>query len=1026
MNRIELELKLKEIDQSSFQRICDYILSDEGFNVVPYGNCEGVSKTRKGTPDSYILDEKSNSFIFVEYTTQKDNLDDKIISDIEKCLEKSESLNQMKLTKILYFCNSNNISPVTIDSVKRLCSTKTVDFKIYTNLEVCNLLKKHRLILKEMFNDTIFDNEIYSLDEFIYSTKKYKGVDHSFKYYKREEDEEKLISSINNNFITLISGEPGVGKSMLVVQTLKQFEQVVYCINSSNEESIEKLNYLLEKSKDLILFIDDVNEISSFSRLLNSIDMAKKTSSLKIVCTIREYALSKIYNILNKFDYTYKIVRIDRFKDDAIKTILSTNLNICNDKWLERICILSKGNPRLAFMAGKVAIDRGVKNLIDSKTIMREYFTIANSEAINDIINEYYDVLGVIAFLKRTDIEDEDSYKDILTLCKINFNKFKNSITLLRDYELIDIFEDRVLQINDQNLSDFLIEKAFIEKKICTIFDLITKLIVFKKGQIVDSLNIILNIYSSKESRLYLESEIKKSWDYLADKKEIDIFIKVFYLCDTTRALIYCYNIIKNSYKKCSLENINIKVPTDHNDYIEMIFTIARQNNDKDAFNLLLECLDYEEIRNYALGALKRIAILKPELFYNGIVNNDLIFIIKEFSDKIWFQDVLQIIINESLKFDYEFSQYTNDKNILFNHFSLKDTYIGIIQYRNKIWNLTFLLDDEHKYDLLKNYQNHFPQKDSKNIFKNDIKNINVLIESIENVDYVLEKILKVKMLEKFYSFKMKEDALKIHDETDLDLYLLIIDPKDKYLEYSIRKTKHHSDINEFIANSALDEIKKSLVLCDSLLLKDNGLTGKINIFLELLFKGFNAEILTGLLDNDFLSTVSSEIKIQIVKGNYFTGNNDKALEYLFARKEDLVTIECFMEIFNHINENDIDDYLRGIFNDCFERDLVSSEIIFARRIDTLLMFSDNDLDFIDKIQKIFQVMESNKIKAQSWFGLLFNEYCIDKDELIGKFVKCYKLHLLEEIVLYFVTNKLKSHDLQDYVYSISNYDIEF
>lgn len=119
------------------------------------------------------------------------------------------------------------------------------------------------------------------------------------------------------------------------------------------------------------------------------------------------------------------------------------------------------------------------------------------------------------------------------------------------------------------------------------------------------------------------------------------------------------------------------------------------------------------------------------------------------------------------------------------------------------------------------------------------------------------------------------------------------------------------------------------------------------------------------------------------------------------------------MEMFNHINENDIDDYLRDIFNDCFERDLVSSKIIVARRIDTLIMFSTNDLNFIDKIQKVCQVMESNKIKVQSWFDLFFNEYCIAKDELIGKFVKCGKLYLLEEIVLYFVTNKLKSHDFQ-------------
>lgn len=86
MNSVELELKIKNMDSSSFQRICDSILKEKKI-VVSLGNCEGVAKTRKGTPDSYIINKKTKSFSFVEYTIQTNNLKNKIRSDIDKCLK---------------------------------------------------------------------------------------------------------------------------------------------------------------------------------------------------------------------------------------------------------------------------------------------------------------------------------------------------------------------------------------------------------------------------------------------------------------------------------------------------------------------------------------------------------------------------------------------------------------------------------------------------------------------------------------------------------------------------------------------------------------------------------------------------------------------------------------------------------------------------------------------------------------------------------------------------------------------------
>lgn len=68
-------------------------------------------KTTLGTPDSYFV-LPNEKYVFVEYTTQKQNLFKKIKEDLHKCLDIHKTkISHNEIEKIMYFHTSSNIKP---------------------------------------------------------------------------------------------------------------------------------------------------------------------------------------------------------------------------------------------------------------------------------------------------------------------------------------------------------------------------------------------------------------------------------------------------------------------------------------------------------------------------------------------------------------------------------------------------------------------------------------------------------------------------------------------------------------------------------------------------------------------------------------------------------------------------------------------------------------------------------------------------------------------------------------------------
>lgn len=1024
MNRIDLEFKIKEMGSSEFQRLGDCLLEKQGHKIIHFGNCDGKNTTRKGTPDSYYVENDNKSIVFIEYTVQVEQLKGKIHTDIGKCIKKAEKFKSFKLSKILYFTSFDNIDSTILDEAQFLCRNKGIELELISLSSLCSKLYFYKSVIKEIFNCELDGDFFYSLSDFIDYSKNQKGVDYSFKFIRRENDEKIINDSLDNNFITVLYGKAGVGKSMLAIHSLINCADNVLCVRKSNENSLNDIKENIANNNMTILFLDDVNEIASFVRFMQTLT-PEIASKIKIICTVREYALNSLKKVFVKYDYQIGFVEIKKTSNELIEEILKTNLGIKNPAYLKKIVGISKGNARLAIMAGKVAKENGVSVFNDTKSVLKKYFEIANNDKTKELIEENIGVLAIISFLKRVNIEKLSEHKNLFKLFKVTEDKFLESIEALRDNEIISIYEDCVVEIDDQNMSDFIIEDILFERKICSISDLVILTFETNKISLVNSLNILTCVYTSEETNSYVTSEIKKAWNKLEETENIESFIYMFYEADINRALAFFNVKISKGLKLYAGEPEKFEKNYSNCPMVNVLTSICKNHMNDDALKILYLCLDYEKVRDNAFEALIELSNLTPEMFSGNKVNNKVIFEIEKYKTKNWFEFLLLSLLKQGLKFEFESRALSSRNTISIRRLDLHDSFNGILEYRNNLWELAYSLSDKRKYDLIYSFKDTFINKDCVQILNNDLINISRLLKSIVDIDTLGEQLFKLDMLDKINFVKAESSKLKLHSEKLMSKLIFIIDPKDRRLSFDERKNKFQRKVCEFAKNNNTKTIGEYIQVCDLISRRTPNVSWKINNFLNLLLGSLEKETLLKLLDKRLLGKFSYEIKRMILDFNYRIGNGNKVLAILKENQTNEETINMYFSIFDNITNDDISQKTKDLFDTIFSLDLKMNNNC-SRRIDTLYKFCSNDKDFADKLCLIHNIKEIRRNKFNSWIQFLFNEYCFEPNKLVKIFKENNLIDVLEDFILYEASYKSNAYDLNLYVYPIIKFDNNF
>ena len=299
MSLQEVENAISAMNQAAFQELGDLFMISRNRDYSAFvctGSQYGKQKTTKGTPDTFILTHEGK-YIMVEYSTNETKKEKKLIEDFEKCL-KEKGIEKSKLNSIILFANYK-LNKEEVIAIQKYAEETHTPHQIYDGGCLAReLIINHKNLVFSCLGIPVDTGQIVSVDSFIQEYDNAAGaiaspLSNAFLY--REQEVRDIKTGLEEKDFILLHGAPGVGKTKLAIQAISEYckdnpEFHVYCISYKGGELLTDLTCNIDLNENNIVFVDDINRISSFNSIIGFYSSIRK-GKLKIVMTVRDYAL---------------------------------------------------------------------------------------------------------------------------------------------------------------------------------------------------------------------------------------------------------------------------------------------------------------------------------------------------------------------------------------------------------------------------------------------------------------------------------------------------------------------------------------------------------------------------------------------------------------------------------------------------------------------------------------------------------------------------------------------------------------
>lgn len=834
-----LKQKIQQLDAGSFQNLCDEWLFAKGYNNInSLGTHAGTQKTTKGTPDTYFL-SSDNKYIFAEYTVQQSNLVSKIKKDIDKCLDADKTgIPIENISEIIYCHTSSNIKPKDDFRLKNKCKEKGIILTIYGIDAIANdLYNQYRYIAKDFLGVSIDTDQIKDLNNFIktYNSNKLAApIDNKFMF--RDNELKELNCAIECNDVIIISGSAGVGKTKLCLHFSNEYTKnhncKLLCIKDNDLSIYEDLKFYLNNPGNYLLFVDDANQLSGFNHMLQYVTQKKNGYNVKIIASVRDYAVDKLKQEINSVT-AFAEIKVGLFSTEEIESLIKSVYNIDNQIYVERIVNISDGNARLAMLAGRIAIENtSFDSIKDATQIYDTYYSKAISDSGLKDDNKLLITSGVIALVKSIHLDHLESITPILDNKNISDNEFTECIYKLHTLEFVDICNDKAVRISDQCLSNYLLKYIFYDKKLIDLEYVIDVGFSNFRDKLVYSINTLLNIFFNDDLIYFVGNKIKSIWNKMknGDPKHYFEFVKIFHNINPTETLLMIKREIDN-ISAIDIDITKIDTKSDRN-YITVNDDILNLLGDLSDKNLDISLDLFFEY--YLKRPDKYIQFYHTINIYYGIekyshykkYNIQVKFFekLKKYSDN-WNNEFIKLIfldiISDFLKFEFSQTEYSSKKRMQIYNFQLVDS---ANLYRNVIWESLLELvpakiSNNDMCNILKLYGNNCSVINL-NIVENDIVYINKILDKMGQNDSAVKNIIARNIYDKASQKGVKSDKNicdKYFNSDKLKIYDLIERKTDFGKSVSERRSLKEQKLKQYIKEYNQKDIEAIIDICSEL-----------------------------------------------------------------------------------------------------------------------------------------------------------------------------------------------------------------
>ncbi|UWO75023.1 hypothetical protein [Enterocloster asparagiformis] len=1032
-----IKQRILQLDAGSFQNLCDSYLYKIGYsNIVSLGGEAGTRKTTPGTPDTYFI-ALNGKYIFVEYTTQRSGLFAKIKDDLEKCLNTSKTgVPHNKISEIIYCHTSSNLTPSQDSEIKALCEDVGIKLMVIGIDKLAeDIYLFHHNLSRDFLGISISTDQIQSCEDFIkrYNSNRMAApIDTKFLF--REKECKDISDAYLKVDVVILSGSAGTGKTRLAFHYVRNHRDAnnekIYCIHSNALPIYEDLKLFIDSPGNYFLFIDDANQLSGLQHIIRYVTMKSEGYNVKILITVRDYALQKVINDVREIA-SYETINVNVFTDDEIKTLLETSLGILNQDYHERIVRIAEGNARIAILAGKVACNSNrLDSINDVSQLYEDYY--GSSLEDNQMLanNNVCITAGIVAFLEAIHLDHIDPFLPILQEKGLNRDEFIENIYMLHEQEIVDICNDKAVRFSEQCLSNYLLKYVFFDKKLLSLSEMIKACFQSYRERTIFSVNTLLNIFRNITLYNFVEKEIKILWDELLTEQSPIFFefVKVFFRINPTETLLILQNEIEleegvisewrgiDTEKGKNYQNIT-------NDIIKILGGFADMTDLPTACDLFFQYylkrpdlyIEFYHAINMYFG------INKASMHYDFYTQITFLEKIKEYSDD-WKQESVVIlfleIAKEFLKLHFTPAEGGRKNTFTIYQISLSKSE-GVEKYRSLIWESLSDLCEIETYrakirEILSSYGGTI-EDISIPVLQFDLKYIKSILKSNYPPSELENCLLANKIVRVFNGRNLSCESLfdEYFEGEYFQLFSFLKGPDyKKEVNYREREELKRKIIDQYVSNCDNEMFKKLIDVCYEIPELDGHTSWEVRKGLEIAFDAIalrkdcfvNAikyyiekNTPNNLPPSHFLSTLFSLLSdsevYQIIIGRDYSQKNAWLYAYYHELPQELITENQLYGLY---------DFLK----DTSDRDITSSSM---RDVDFLEKYNIIDEQVLIKGCKILLAkMGYSPFIVHIYFGLLFNDNHNTPQEVIRKFNG--NMELLEQIYCAMLTFD-KDHD---------------